>query len=305
MTSLPDGATTLDLTEPVHNLYAFAKTWSSLDDTHALSCFHGTMSAWLPGRRLQPLFGFTGTGLTQCRFVAPNRLQLRGKETGFFTDLETGEMLRTWDNPFTGETVEVFDFVNERICGELTDEMPVLVVGDHHDEGARMNETVPSDGTQPFVLPWQRYGDEVLLEWDYAHCYPNPVDPARWPRASTGTTINPSEHFTIFTSWRELSDLDSGNAHFRAGFSRLSPWWPWMRMGADERPDHPAPGGVLFGRMFSRSCPRGLDDLPHPLRAHVEAHHPSALEPRTDWELAPILSTWEAFAQSVPAEVVT
>ncbi len=49
---------------------------------------------------------------------------MRGKETGFFYDLRTGEVIETWDNPFTGETVEVFPFLNDKIGGELTLEMP-------------------------------------------------------------------------------------------------------------------------------------------------------------------------------------
>ena len=44
-----------------------------------------------------------------------------------------------------------------------------------------------ADGSLPFLLPWAVYGDEVLLEWDYAHEYPNPVTPSGWPRSSTCT----------------------------------------------------------------------------------------------------------------------
>lgn len=304
---LADVGRGLDLGEPVHNLYAFGKTWGTFGAEPVIGTFHGTMYGWVEGERLRPLFGYAGTGVTLCRLEVGDDgpvLLMRGKETGFFTDLATGEPIDTWDNPWTGERVEVFHFLNDRIGGRLTTELPVLTVGDHHDEGTRMND----DGAQPpqappFVLPWQVYGDEALLEWDYAHAYPNPVDPVRFPRASTGARINPSEHFTIYTSYAELADPTLPSAHFRAGFSRVSPWWPWMRMGGVtfETPSGSSQG-VMTGRLFSRSCRRGPDDLPPPVLRAVQERAPGYLDAPTDWDLGPILSTWEAYARATPAE---
>jgi Protein of unknown function (DUF1838) len=299
----------LDLSDPVHNLYAFGKTWGTFGPEPVIGVFHGTMYGWVEGRKLTPLFGYAGTGITLCRLDDGSdgpTLTMRGKETGFFTDLATGEPIDQWDNPFTGERVEVFHFLNDRIGGQLTTVLPVLTVGDHHDEGSRMNDGGGSAATAtapPFVLPWQEYGDEVLLEWDYAHDYPNPVDPARFPRASTGDRINPSEHFTIYTSRAELADVTAPSAHFRAGFSRVSPWWPWMRMGG-RRFDTPSgsSGGVMTGRLFSRTARRGHADIPPPLLRAIEERCPDYLEAPADWDLGPILSTWEAYARATPPE---
>src|SRR6478736_56264 len=158
----------LDLAaSPRDNLYAFGKTWGTFSEDPLVSTFHGAMYASIGTSRLQPLFGYAGTGITKVRFVgegADERLQMRGKETGFFYDLRTGEVLETWDNPFTGETVEVFPFLNDKIGGELTLEMPKLYVGDAEDaeeHGVAMNENVEAsaDDSLPFVLPWAVYGD--------------------------------------------------------------------------------------------------------------------------------------------------
>jgi hypothetical protein len=293
----------LDLANPAHNLYAFGKTWGTFGTEPVYGTFHGTMYASVEGRKLTPMFGYQGTGVTLCRIDQTDTgpaLTLRGKETGFFTDLATGEPLDSWENPFTGETVEVFHFLNDRIGGVVTTEMPVLTVGDHHDEGSLMNDagSSPPAGSIPFVLPWQVYGDEVLLEWDYAHDYPNPVDPARWPRASTGPRINPSEHFTIFTSYAELADTSLPSAHFRAGFSRISPFWPWMRMGGSG-----LEGGAMTGRLHSRKTINGLDDIPPKLLARTLKQVPDFLEPPKDWDVSgPILSSWEAYRRDTPAE---
>ena len=110
--------------------------------------------------------------------------------------------------------------------------------------------------------------------------------------------INPSEHFVIFTSKRELEDRDLASAHFRAGFSRVSPFWPWMRMGGSG-----LEGGVMTGRLHSRKTIRGLDDVPPKIRAYTETHHPEYFEAPKDWDVSgPILSSWEAYSRDTPRE---
>jgi len=306
---------TLDLSDPRDNVYAFAKMWAAVGEEPSYGCYHGTMFASIGDHKLQPLFGYGGTGVFQARILDNGHAQLRGKETGYFTDLTTGRPMETWDNPFTGETVDVYTFLNDRIRGEIGLTMPVFEFGVEGDEPSAMHagsdaaaDTGPSSenseegsaapgGPVPFTLPWQVYGDQVFLEWDYTHRYTNPVTPTSWPRASTGTIINPSEHFTFSTSLRELADRDLPSARYTAGFSRLSPWWPWMRMGGSDV------DGVLFGRMFSRKVVRGLEDVPDGIREHTIDHHPEYLEIPDDWDDGGPISTWEAYARDVPPEV--
>jgi hypothetical protein len=115
------------------------------------------------------------------------------------------------DNLYTGERVPVFNFFNDRIRGELTPLMPQFKFGEEDDAPTLINDgtaRVNADGLVPFILPWQRFGDRVLLSWDYTHRYLNPVTTDKWPKACTGEFTNPSEHFTFATSWDELIDRD-------------------------------------------------------------------------------------------------
>jgi hypothetical protein len=290
----------LDFEDPLDNLYAFGKLWATYADAPVFSAFHGLMYGMVGRERLRPLFGYTGFGGFQAKVLDNGHVRLRGKETGFFTDLETGEVLEHWDNPYTGERVEVFNFLNDRIRGELTPVMPVFQFGDDSDAPTLMNDGTARhnpDGSVPFILPWQRIGDSVMLSWDYTHRYRNPVTTDKWPSASTGDFINPSEHFTFATSWRELTNRDNLCATFHCGFSRLSPWWPWMRMG------NSGVEGTLFGRMHSHKCNSGFDDIPPQVLAYAEKHHPDYLEPCTDWDDGFPIGTWEAYARAVPPEV--
>ena len=292
----------LDFNDPKDNLYAFGKLWATYGDEPVYSAFHGLMFALIGDQRLQPLFGYTGFGNFQAKLLDNGNVRLRGKETGFFTDPATGDILEAWDNPWTNETVEVFNFLNDRIRGELTPEMPRFDFGDADDLPTMMNDgtaIIREDGSVPFILPWHRYGDRMSLSWDYTHRYRNPVSRDKWPKASTGEYINPSEHFTFGCALVELEDRDVPSAAFDCGFSRLSPFWPWMRMG------HSNVDGVLFGRMHSHKSNSGFDDIPAKILAYAEKHHPHYLEPCTDWDDGAPIGSWEAYARDVQPEVET
>ena len=291
----------LNFADPYDNLYAFGKLWAGYD-APVVGAFHGLMFAMVGNQRLQPLFGYCGFGIFEARREANGNVRLRGKEVGYFSDPRTGDILESWDNPFTGETVKPFNFLNDRIRGELGADMPRFEFGDGADTPTLMNEataTVNPDGSVPFILPWETCGDRTLLSWDYTHRYRNPVTPAQWPMASTGEFINPSEHFTFSVDTAALEDRSVASVDYHCGFSRLSPWWPWMRMGQS------GVDGVLFGRMHSHKSARGFADVPAKVLAYTEKHYPDFLEPPGDWDDGFPIGTWEAYARDVAPEVIT
>jgi len=65
------------------------------------------LATWIstfPKTTCMPLFGYAGTGLFQSKILENGRVRMRGKETGFFTDLETGDVLDTSRHLMTGTT---------------------------------------------------------------------------------------------------------------------------------------------------------------------------------------------------------
>jgi len=290
----------IDYSDPRDNLYAFGKIWSSYDEP-CIGAFHGLMYLRVPGKRMIPLFGYTGTGALFARIDDNGDLWIKSRETGYFTDLETGDILETWDNPFTGKTVEVFHFYNDVLTGKITTEIPKFFMGEMGDSPTLMNEgTVFPDenGNYPFVLPFQYYGDDVMLSWDYTHDYTNPVTPAGWPRSSTGPRITPSEHFTFQVNKDELEDRSLATCRMTAGFSRVSECWPFMEMGGTEFED-----AVLFGRMHSHKGLQGYDDVPPKVLAYIEKHAPEYLTLPDNWDIGnKRVDTWKAYAQDIPPE---
>ena len=298
--AIPNRPGGLDFTDSKDNLWAFGKIWAGYDEP-VIGGFHGLMYARIGNTRMIPLFGYEGTGCLQTKWDPDGFLNIKSRETGYFTDLETGEVLETWDNPFTGETVEVYHFYNNVLGGRLSTQIPKFVMGEVGDAPTLMNEgTVFPDenGEYPFLLPFEQFGDDLLLSWDYTHDYTNPVTPEGWPKASTGKTITPSEHFVFYVDRDELEDRSIPSARFRGGFSRQCNWWPWMKMGGHDHED-----GILFGRMFSQKGMPGTQSVRPKVLAYIEKHAPEFLTLPDDWPIRnDRIGTWECYRQDIPPE---
>lgn len=291
----------LDVLDPRENLHAFARMWGTLGPRAVLSGYQGVQYAVIGKQRARALFGYCGFGNIRNVLQPDGSVQVMGKECAYFTDLATGQVMDHWDNPWTGERVEVYNFFNDKFRGHLGLTRKVFKVGD--------GETVNNDHTsgakpaaaEPFLLPWQKIGDQYLLSWDYAHEYTNPVTPEGWPRASSGRRINPSEHFTLYTPAAEIEDRDRPSARYMGGFTRQAPWWPWMKMGPGA-PNGPI-DGVLIGRMHSYKITGGVDDVPRAVLDRVVKDRPDLLEEPTPGPDEGVVDTFGRYAGDVPPEV--
>jgi hypothetical protein len=300
MSALAKSTGKLDYSDPRDNLYAFGKIWSSYEEP-CVGAFHGLMYVRLPGKRMIPVFGYTGTGALFAKIDDNGDLLVKSRETGYFTDLKTGDILETWDNPFTGKTVEVYHFYNDVLGGKIGKEIPRFFMGAAGDSPTLMNEgtAFPDQyGNYPFILPFQQYGNDLMLSWDYTHDYTNPVTPAGWPRSSTGPRITPSEHFTFQVNKDELEDRSLPTCRMTAGFTRVSECWPFMEMGGTEFAD-----ATLFGRMHSHKGLKGYAEVPPKLLDYIEKHAPEFLTLPDGWEKNnQRVDTWKAYAQDIPPE---
>lgn len=284
----------LDILDPRENLYGFAKMWGTIGDRAVLSGYQGVQYAIVGSNRAKPVFGYCGFGNIRNAIQPDGSVRVMGKECGYFTDLASGEILDHWDNPWTGERVEVFNFLNDKFRGTLGLTRKVFKVGD----GETVNNDTGKGGgkDEPYRLPWQAIGDQYLLGWDYAHEYTNPVTPEGWPKASTGARVNPSEHFTLFTPRAAIDDRDVVSAPYTGGFMRQAPWWPWMRMGQS------GVEGVLMGRMHTYKITGGMDDVPVAVRKRVERDRPDLFEEPEDGPDLGVIGTLEHYAEQVPPE---
>lgn len=301
----------LDLGVPADNIYAFAKMWGTLGDEPVFGAHEGVFFALVGQRRAQPLFGYVGFGSLQFRILPNGDGEYRGKDATFYTDLKTGKLLDTWQNPFTGRAVQVYPYINSQVTTTLPSYYPAermvtdayrwqISIGNGASRREQANAYRGDQGESgekvPFILPWRRIGGHYLLSWDWLLEVANPVTPEGWPEASTGPVINPSEHFSFFVPAKELEDRGRPWAPMTAGFYRQCPWLPWMRMGKS------GVEGRMFASSHSYKLSPGLDNIPPVVRSRLERDWPDLLKTPTDWSQHPVGSSWGYYAKTAPRE---
>lgn len=285
----------LDFSDPRDNVYCFGKLWGSYDEP-VYTAYHGTNFALIGDQRLQPVFGYTGFGIFKCTLLPNGHVRMIGKECALFTDLATGEVMDTWKNPWSGETVEVYNFLNPDMRATFGFEMPVFAMGDkgEHTVMNEAGEAAAIPTRKPFLLPFEVMGDRVLLTWEYIHRYRNPLDPKVYPRESTGEWVNPSEHFMFSASYDELADRSLPSANFHAGFFRVGPYWPWMLMGDTRLP------GYLTARCHSYKLKPGLGNIPPKVLSWCEKNRPEFLSPPEEGPDTHPRDTWMGYRMERP-----
>ncbi|MCC5866587.1 MAG: DUF1838 family protein [Wenzhouxiangella sp.] len=234
----------LDLGQSADSLTAFAKMRCSLDpEETTIAWWYGTLFADFPDSQPQPLMRFEG--FNACRMLPHEEggFKMVTREVTYYQDLETGEIIETWDNPFTEETVEILQVANDPVSHQM-----------------------PLAGRDYSTWPWVQMGDQLMLTMNIPLAYPNPLSVEEFPDESSGPMYFASEHFTFFAPIDQINDPDIQSTHATYGWARTGPWLPWMRMGQ-------RPGGLIYSGQGMK-LPGGYDQLPEAIRAYTDEHFP-------------------------------
>ncbi|MDI2130405.1 DUF1838 family protein [Yinghuangia seranimata] len=251
-----------DLRDPADNLESFVRARASLGPEDTVVWWTGHVHTQAPGENHRTLFRFEGFNVGRTVAVDGGHRFL-AREAAFYQDPATGEILDSWANPFTGEDVEVLHIWNDPVNMELL-----------------------LDGPRgPWRAPVTELGDDVMWAQDILLAYPSPLPVAKFPENSADDVYRAMELFQFFCRRSDLDrpDLPSVPCHF--SWARLSPWLPWMRMGA-------RPGGLVFhchGKKLG-----GYDELPERLRAYVAEHEPHFASAPKEWSV-PNVTSWSYF----------
>ncbi|MFI6386722.1 DUF1838 family protein [Nonomuraea sp. NPDC050547] len=187
----------------------FLRVRASTDGAETISWWTGDVYGWQDDDGPHHLFGFEG--LNVARVVeADGAWQLLTREAAAYLDPKSREILQTWDNPFTGQEVEVQHVFNDPVNQRL--------------------------GAYP--VPRTRIGDQVIFNVDIRLAYPSPLKVAEFPENSANDTYRALELFQFFAKAEDV-ESDAQNVPSFFSWSRVSPWLPWMAMG-------PRPGGLVY-----------------------------------------------------------
>jgi hypothetical protein len=252
----------VDLGTPEGNVTAYARIQGNLDpEATSYSWYSGRVSGMRPGEAGRDLMGVIGMGAVRMLPLGdePGYQMLR-KELGFFTDLDSGEVIDRWMNPYLGEEVEVVHLANPAINAAIKPYRQRQGLYEEIDDGGR---------GEPFVLPWRLVGGRAMTE-QHAHLWvKNPMDPAVWKRESAGEHIRISDSNTFNVSIEDLQNPRLKKVQSFGNWTHQRPWQPWMLMGQ-------SPGFIQY-TCFTGSA-AGLGDVPEQIVALARERFPDFLE---------------------------
>lgn len=224
---------------------------STKDETPVTYFWEGSMYSRRQGERDKRLFAVEGMNVRQCTSVEDEKrgkgFKMVSREIMLFKDPKTGEVLAKWDNPWTGETVDVIHIANDPV--NFTN-YSVGRDGKPYTWGGIIDGEVWRD---PFVVPLY---------------YPNPLASEYAPEI--GGTYHATEMFGFFGDTKSLLNSRKSTTRVHVAWSRISDWMPWMKMSGRE--------GTLYVNANGRKL-GSWDELSDTMKAEINTHYPEYVGP--------------------------
>ncbi|MEM1089065.1 MAG: DUF1838 family protein [Pseudomonadota bacterium] len=274
--------------DPEWNRDAYARLAGHMDfKSQKHGWYSGVVHGVVDGEAIRPLMGFEGYSAARLIDNGDGTYQKLLRETVFYTDLATGDVLEEYTNPYTDETVKVVPVANDPFNHLIR-----TVFFQPPDYGGLNKEKRPDI---PFILPWKlTESNTVTLASDIHLFYPSALQPDKWPRESSGKMNRVSEMFRYVIRREDLEDESVQSVNYSGSWGRITPWLPWMLMG--QTPGHIYYQGTMGG--FSSH-----DMVSPKVMAYGKKHFPKYFNAPDKWE-DPSLSSLENYArEQTPAPV--
>jgi len=233
--------------------------------------FEGHSYSRVPGEKDRKLFNTLGINTRHCLVVDD---PVRGKgfrsisrEIMVYMDPETGEVIDTWTNPWTGKEIEVMHVAN--------DPVNMRSIRYEKDEDGK-----PSN-------PWigRLYGDWVASSAEVPLFYTNPLGGNYQPYV--GGTYHAMEIFNTFYDAKKLMDSNVQSiGQSNLGWSRVAQWLPWLEMGNRA-------GLMVFNSSGFSTFDK--DRIPSNLMKILEERYPLYLTPPSLDDDRPNETSWTVF----------
>ncbi|MBF2755175.1 MAG: DUF1838 domain-containing protein [Gammaproteobacteria bacterium AqS3] len=264
----------IDLATPEGHVAAMRKVQCSLKDKQPMFyTWKGSAYSRVTGERDRLLFKVEGMNVRQCVTVRDrvrgNGYRMVSREIMLYLDPETGEVMRQWENPWTGETIEVMHVANDPVNSRA----PIF----GRDK----------DGN-PVKTPFEIRGDKFFLDFVIPLYYPNPIGGDYQPYA--GNFYHSTEMFNFSGQADALLDGDTDTMISIISWTRLAPWLPWMKMSGRD--------GLMYfnatGRMLG-----GYDELSETMRAEIESSYSIYKNPPPTNDKRPNETSWTYFKKKL------
>lgn len=233
----------------------------------------GTAWSRVAGERDRKLFQVEGMNVRQCVTHKDKKrgvgYRMVSREIMLYLDPDTGEVLRTWTNPWTGKEVDVIHVAND----------PVNSRG--------INYGTDEDG-KPMPSPVEVRGGKYFMDIVVPLFYPNPLGGAYQPYV--GNFYHSAEIFNFSGPVDELLNERVRSVSPTVSWVRMAPWLPWMEMAGRD--------GLMY---FSATGHKldGWDDMPEVLKREIAANYPAYRRPPPTNDKRRNQTSWTFFKQEL------
>lgn len=275
LAAAPAGARTLDPAKPEDAVEIMKRAQcGAKDGTPAVYHWSGRVYSRVEGEPDRLLFTGEGMNIRQCMTVSdPKRgtgYRQVSREIMLFTDPQSGEIVRNWRNPWTGEAVAVMQIANDPV-----NVPPLFPYG--------------KDGA-PFKFGYKRMGQWLAMPLEVPLFYHNVL--AGDYQDYVGGKYHAMEIFDFVARADEILDTRNATAHPSVSWVRISDWMPWMKMRGRQ-------GQLVFNAVGTKLD--SFDALPAVLKDEIAANYPAyTAAPPTD-DARPNETTWTAFRKWIDA----
>jgi Protein of unknown function (DUF1838) len=267
----------LDLTKPEDAVTAQRKIGCSLKDMEPVVYhFAGEVYARVEGEPDRHVFDAQGMNVRQCVTVNdPVRgkgYRMVSRELLLYTDPKTGEIIRTWDNPWTGRKMEVVHVAND----------PVNM----------RSPTFPIDKDgKPYKFEGRIQNGRIFMPAVVPLWYKNPLGGDY--QDYVGNQYHSMEIFDFVAEEADLLDATKTRANPSVAWVRMSPWLPWMEMTGRN--------GVMIFNAVGQTMPNGISDLPKVIRDEIALNYPIYDRPPPVDDARPNETSWTYFKKKIDA----
>jgi hypothetical protein len=240
------------------------------DGKQAVYHWSGRAYSRVEGEPDKLLFKVEGMNVRQCAAVNdPQRgkgFRLVSREVLLYLDPVTGEVLRNWKNPWTGESVEVLHVANDPV-------------------NMRPSYAKGADGA-PYSIPnLRREGRWFFMPSEIPLFYTNPLQGTY--QDYVGGKYHAMEIFDFAFDAQEMLDTKKyPTAYPIISWVRMAHWLPWMKMRGRS-------GLVIINAMGNKL--KSYDELPALLKNEIAANYPTYTVPPPLDDTRPNETSWTVF----------
>jgi len=243
----------------------FAKTRCTTNGTPSFWTWSGYLYFFMPNEPSRKLFQIVGMNVARCIDKGDGLWDFTSREVILYLDPETREIIRHWQNPWTGEMLPVVHVANSPIQGTFRHNIPAEVEGD----------------TATFIF-------------DLFAQYPNPLaDDPKFAEYCDRPIYNAVELFKLSVPVADLEDPTTTMvSKLVMSWDRVGPWLPWMKMGQRE-------GNLIYSASGKKV--KDFNELPLVLKREIETRIPLFRDAPSEKTEGAEMTSWQYFKQHFDA----